>query len=506
MKKTLLLLYVLIFIPYFLFSQNVGIGTNEPFNKLQVQGNLLVASPTTTANRAPGAAQTKTMVNASTIAFLNTDSTGIIYDPGGPAGNYLANMTANVNIPASTNTGIEVSIESIDLGTGDSLIIKEYSSATNYLLAVGNSFTTTGKWVFNSSVLYIIFKSNADAVTGAGFSLLIKRLYNNSASLQDVSGAAGNAFFVDVKNGSLRSGSINNASRGDYSNAMGLNTIASGNSSTAMGRTAAASGDYSTAMGNGTIANGDRSTALGDNTTASGTGSTAIGVSTTASGDNSTAMGLFTTASGTNSFAIGRTATASGDYSTAIGWFVNTNNYEGSFIIGDKSTNTVMTSPNENNFRARFAGGYKLFTSANLATGCTLFAGDNAWTTGSSVHTKENFSAVNGEDFLKKIAGLSLTSWNYKTQNPKTFRHYGPMAQDFYAAFGKDEYGSIGNDTTINSADFAGVSFIAIQALEKRTQKIEQLEKENEALRKMLNQLRKEVNTLIGFKKKTYKQ
>jgi hypothetical protein len=43
------------------------------------------------------------------------------------------------------------------------------------------------------------------------------------------------------------------------------------------------------------------------------------------------------------------------------------------------------------------------------------------------------------------------------------------MAQDFHAAFGTDKYGTIGNDTTINSADFAGVSFIAIQALEKRT-------------------------------------
>ncbi|MGB4885849.1 MAG: tail fiber domain-containing protein, partial [Ferruginibacter sp.] len=260
-----------------------------------------------------------------------------------------------------------------------------------------------------------------------------------------------------------------------------------------------ASGDASTAMGNNTNASGDASTAMGNGTTASGNYSTAMGRSTIASGDYSTAMGYFTT--------------ASGDNSTAMGSFVSTNNHEGSFIIGDNSTTTILNSANINNFRARFAGGYKLYTSANLATGCTLFAGDNAWTTGSSIYTKENFATVKGEDFLQKISRFNLTSWNYKTQDPKTFRHYGPMAQDFYAAFGKDEYGTIGNDTTINSADFAGVSFIAIQALEKRTaeqqQYIQKLEKENskqteklEAVQALLQQLQKGLEKVKAIQNK----
>jgi hypothetical protein len=292
--------------------------------------------------------------------------------------------------------------------------------------------------------------------------------------------------------------------------ALGGSTIASGDYSTALGRFSDAIGDHSTAIGYFTTASGDYSTALSASTTASGSFSTALGYYTTASGDQSIAMGSYTTASGYKSTALGfnteasgeaSTAmgwntTASGNYSTAIGNNVSTNNQNGSFVIGDNSTTTLMTSANINNFRARFSGGYKLFTSPNLSTGCTLFAGDNAWTTGSDVRTKENFAEVNGEDFLKKIAGFHLTSWNYKTQNPTTFRHYGPMAQDFYAAFGKDKYGTIGNDTTINSADFAGVSFIAIQALEKRTQKIEQLEKENAELKAMLLQLRKEIDKL----------
>jgi len=95
---------------------------------------------------------------------------------------------------------------------------------------------------------------------------------------------------------------------------------------------------------------------------------------------------------------------------------------------------------------------------------------------------------------------MKLGSWNYISQNPLKQRHYGPMAQDFYAAFGKDKYGTIGNDTTINSADFAGVSFIAIQALEKRSsgqqQNISDLKKENKELKEILLLLRKEMNEL----------
>ena len=288
-------------------------------------------------------------------------------------------------------------------------------------------------------------------------------------------------------------GANSNAS-GYASTAMGQSTNATGDYSTAIGLSSDAGGEASTAIGWATTASGNYSTAMGYNTTAGGDYSTAMGINTLASADYSTAMGGGTLASGAYSTAMGLNTTASGNFSTAIGSNVSTNNHEGAFIIGDHSTATVLNSANTNNFRARFAGGYKLYTSANLATGCTLFAGDNAWTTGSSIYTKENVATVNGEDFLQKISRFNLTSWNYKTQDPKTFRHYGPMAQDFFAAFGKDSYGTIGCDTLINQQDFLGVNLIAIQALEKRTQKIEQLEKENTELRNMLLQLRKEID------------
>jgi hypothetical protein len=141
----------------------------------------------------------------------------------------------------------------------------------------------------------------------------------------------------------------------------------------------------------------------------------------------------------------------------------------------------------------RFSGGYKLYTDAEATVGTQLAPGGNSWATISDRRKKENFSPVDGEAFLKKIARMELTSWNYKGQDPKLYRHYGPMAQDFYAAFGNDGVGTIGNDTTINQADMEGVSLVAIQALVKRT---EELKKENEQLKQQLSQYQAENGSL----------
>ncbi|HRD56668.1 MAG TPA: tail fiber domain-containing protein [Ferruginibacter sp.] len=550
--KKLLIFFLLLSISKYDLAQNVGIGTAEPFNKLDVLGNLMVTAPTTATSTAPTATQTKNMPGLGTLTFLgSSDSTGRLYDSGGPSGNYGIDHDAKATIASSTNIAIEMTAETMDLNTGDSLIIKE-SATGAILLAVGNGYNITGKWIFNSTSLYINFKSNTDFNTGTGFSLLFKRLYNNSSILKDVAGISGNAFYFNTKNGTLRSGLVVNNVQGDHSIALGVRNIASGQTavsigvgneasgisstalgsltkasgivSTATGNSTTASGTYATAMGNNTVASGGSSTALGVNTTASNFATTAMGYQTIASANNatalgfassaggeystamgyntdargyaSTAMGYNTSASGDYSTAMGANTIANGNYSTALGRYVSTNAKTGAFIIGDNSTSTYMISPVDNYFAARFAGGYRLFSNSAYTTGVTLFAGGNAWSSLSSIHTKENFAEINGEDFLQKISRFHLTSWNYKTQDPKTFRHYGPMAQDFYAAFGSDAYGTIGNDTTINSADFAGVSFIAIQALEKRTQKIKETEKQIILQQATIEEMQKQIAEL----------
>ena len=119
-------------------------------------------------------------------------------------------------------------------------------------------------------------------------------------------------------------------------------------------------------------------------------------------------------------------------------------------------------------------------------TDVTVIEGQVAYTFSSDRNKKENFRPLDGEEVLRKIRGLSLRSWNYIGHNPRQFRHYGLMAQDFFAAFGDDGVGTIGTPTTINSGDMAGVTLAAVQGLEKRT---EALRVENAELKARLEAL-----------------
>jgi hypothetical protein len=120
----------------------------------------------------------------------------------------------------------------------------------------------------------------------------------------------------------------------------------------------------------------------------------------------------------------------------------------------------------------------------------TVIEGQVAFTASSDKTKKENFKPVNGEAVLRKIRGFELTSWNFIGHDPKEFRHYGPMAQDFFLAFGHDGVGQIGTETTINSGDMAGILMIAVQALEKRTSELKQKEAQIAVLESKVEKLR----------------
>jgi hypothetical protein len=76
-------------------------------------------------------------------------------------------------------------------------------------------------------------------------------------------------------------------------------------------------------------------------------------------------------------------------------------------------------------------------------------------------NTKESFSPVDSRVVLDKVAALPITRWNFKQDSSTA--HIGPMAQDFYAAFGVGP-----DDKHIATVDADGVALAAIQGLNRK--------------------------------------
>jgi hypothetical protein len=93
---------------------------------------------------------------------------------------------------------------------------------------------------------------------------------------------------------------------------------------------------------------------------------------------------------------------------------------------------------------------------------------------------KRDIEPVDEQLVLDAVSQLPISSWSYRTDSPSV-RHLGPMAQDFYAAFGLGD-----SDRSYDSIDAHGVALAAIKALHEQLQRqsarIEQLELENREL------------------------
>src|SRR4030095_1712563 len=199
--------------------------------------------------------------------------------------------------------------------------------------------------------------------------------------------------------------------------------------------------------------------ALLSNTTGGGnTASGTLALTSNTTGSNNTAIGngaLFVNTTGNSNTAIGAFALPSnttGNFNTAIGFAadMSAGNLTNATAIGFEA---IVNASN----KVRLGN-----------TNVTVIEGQVAFTAVSDKTKKENFKPVDGEEVLGKIRGFELSSWNFIGHDPKEFRHYGPMAQDFFAAFGHDGVGQIGTETMINSGDLAGILMIAVQALELR--------------------------------------
>jgi len=305
---------------------------------------------------------------------------------------------------------------------------------------------------------------------------------------------------------------LSNSATGDFSSAFGQENTVQGDWSTVAGRNNRVYGLYSVVSGGGGSTAADSNTAAGNysgvhggsrnktngdysgvgggyNNVASGYGAHIGG------GSNNTAFGASgTVGGGASSHASGSAGTVPGGYlnnaagnmSFAAGYRAKAN-HTGSFVWSDSSLGFDFTSSATNQFSARCTGGARFVSAVNgigtPTAGVTLASGGGSWSSISDRNAKENVAPVATGDLLERLAQVPVSTWNYKSQDP-SIRHIGPMAQDFFSAFGVGE-----DDTHITTIDADGVALAAIQELYRITQELKARDSEVSNLRLQVERL-----------------
>ncbi len=320
---------------------------------------------------------------------------------------------------------------------------------------------------------------------------------NNTASSRDatISGGSGNSALFTLA--TIGGGSYNIASSIETTIGGGEHNTASGAFSTIGGGSSNVASEFNTTVGGGSgnIGSGDSATIAGGlanhatdkysvisggeaniagngnddlrdaqySTVSGGSRNQAGGLASTVAG------GLLNSASGAYATIVGGTSnTAAGDYTFAAGRRANVQaDHPGAFLFAD-SNDTPFDSTAANEFAARATGGVRFVTaidgSGKPVAGVRLTAGSGSWETLSDRNAKANFTPIDTREILARLASLPISAWNYKTQAP-SIHHIGPMAQDFYRAFG------VGTDEKyISTVDINGVALAAIQGVNQIVQ------------------------------------
>jgi len=362
--------------------------------------------------------------------------------------------------------------------------------AGGYSNAAGGDHSTVSGGEFNTAAALHGTVGGGDHNTAGGQKAFVGGGANNNAwGHYSVIAGGGSAYDYD-----------SNSTQGSYSGILGgrANIAGADYSSIGGGRknTITSSGEWGTISGgyenelNGqlsTIGGGFQNVTTGGSATVAG-GSDNVANSSAAigGGGQNTASGIYTMIPG------GYYNTAEGQYSFAAGRQAMAID-QGTFVWAD-DVPYDFSSTATREFSARATGGVRFVTavdgSGNPTAGVQVAAGGGSWSSISDRNLKENFSPVDAEDILARLAALPISTWNYKAQD-ESIRHIGPMAQDLYAAFGVGE-----SNRHITTIDADGIALAAIQGLtaqnQKQKEKIEILEDKLARLEAVIQQLLEE--------------
>ncbi|RZA01012.1 MAG: hypothetical protein EOP47_12210 [Sphingobacteriaceae bacterium] len=357
LEKIISLLILVFIFQLFSAAQNVGIGTTQPHSKaaLEISSNdkgvLIPRISTATKNAMASPPKGLMVFDSSNANFYyndggrwrllgekNTDSltfnyianpeqmdnmingeistafarSGILYDDGGPAGNYNNNVTGIFTIlNDDSSIAIKIEIDEINISIYDTLYIWDGSGTGFENSAIKLTATNIASGYIIPSLVGggvgFVFKSNT-SITNSGFKIRWSKIYptvENNASKNEY-GLYYNMFKLAARGPVQTNNNWHTDSLGRSSFAYGINTIASG-------RNAFALGDFSRASGNRSFAFGNKSEALE-------TDALSIGYSSKAIKTNSMAIGVNASVNGRYGMALGTMAQNKLDYGISLGY------------------------------------------------------------------------------------------------------------------------------------------------------------------------------------------
>ena len=421
------------------------------------------------------------------------------------------NTTAKSAIAIGDNTKSLASAvaigKSANSNGANAVAIGTNTTAARTSIVIGRQATASGD---NSTAI------GAYADASGNYSIALgRKTYAGDSSVAQ--GYMAKATSYSIAQGYLASATSNSVAIGNNTKAMGI-------SSTAIGYSASANGAYATAFGMSANASAQGATALGDETKASGKYSTAVGEGAEAPANYSAALGGIAMSKATYSLALGYNSTASYSRSVALGADTKTTSMN-QIVLGTKNDTVVIPGKLEVNgdggqmtlggpnttiyipgklvvdydvelakksgeIRGRFFG------YGRSEYGRMWFTIDNLLMMKPSDRRLKNV----GEAFtsgLDKIKQLKVYNFTFKNDTNKT-PQVGVIAQDLQKVFpnavtkGEDGFLRIRWDEIF----YALVNAVKeldtkVEALIKREQKINELEKQVASLKSDMKKLEK---------------
>ena len=385
-------------------------------------------------------------------------------------------------------------------------------------VSIGPSNTLTGDNAFTAGTLNFAQGSGAmvlGVLCGAGGpnSAALGGYFNGANDTMDVvvgginnraqgrkSSVLGGASNIASGYASSVGGGMSNTAQGEYSHVGGgranfaqdlRGTIGGGSNNTTDNQWGTiGGGEHNRAAMWATVSGGQYDTASGQYASVGGgTKSRATGYASRVGGgiDNRASGYASTVPGGSGNLAIGSHSVAAGHNAVSIGNYgITLSSYRGDMdtlynlypqiVLGARCGVYITSRENDQSD----GDSTKLITTFG---GAYLSGNGTTWTNASDRNQKENFTPVDRAALLDRIARLPIERWNYKTEGDEV-QHIGPVAQDFKALF------NVGaDDKSISTIDPAGIALAAIQELEKRTRRIDELESEMAELREMVRTL-----------------